>query len=84
MTESVQKAIAATFDQDKVILEIQQRQMTERNVEVPLVAIKLDQAPIQARRLLEQRLKDEAQNPAHVIAPPKLVPEHSFALLEEV
>ena len=84
MTESVQKAIAATFDQDKVILEIQQKQMEERGTEVPVVAIKLDQAPIQARRLLEQRLKDEAANPRHVVAPPRLVPEHSFAVLEEV
>ena len=84
MTETIQKAISDTFDQDKVILEIQQRQMEERNVEVPQVAIKLDQAPIQARRLLEQRLKDEARNPAHVVAPPRLVPEHSFALPEEV
>lgn len=84
MTESVQKAIAATFDQDKAILEIQQKQMQERKIEVPTVAIKLDQAPIQARRLLEQRLKDEAENPAHVVAPPRLVPEHSFALFEEV
>ena len=84
MTESVQKAIIDTFNEDKVILEIQQKQMQERNAEVPVVAIKLDQAPIQARRLLEQRLMDEAQNPALVIAPPRLVPEHSFALLEEV
>lgn len=84
MTESVQKAIAATFDQDKVILETQQRQMEERNEQVPVVAIKLDQAPIQARRLLEQRLKDEAENSRFVVAPPRLVPPHSFALLEEV
>ena len=84
MTESVQKAISATFDQDKALLEIQQKQMDERGAEVPVVAIKLDQAPIQARRLLEQRLKDEAADPQHVIAPPRLVPEHSFALLEEV
>lgn len=84
MTETVRNAIAATFDQDKVLLEIQQKQIEERAEQVPRVAIKLDQAPIQARRLLEQRLEHEAANPTHVIAPPRLVPEHSFALLEEV
>lgn len=84
MTESIQKAISATFDQDKELLELQQKQMEERGQQVPLVAIKLDQAPIQARRLLEQRLADEAADPQHVIAPPRLVPVHSFALLEEV
>lgn len=84
MTASVQKAISATFDEDKAILEIQQKKMEERGIQVPAVAIKLDQAPIQARRLLEQRLKEEAENPELVIAPPRLVPEHSFALLDEV
>jgi len=84
MTDSIQKAIAATFDEDKVILELQQKRMEERQVQIPQVAIKLDQAPIQARRLLEQRLAEEAENPTHVVAPPKLVPEHSFAVLDEV
>ncbi len=84
LTEGIRKASAATFDEDKQILECQQKQMERLNSKVPQVAIKLDEAPIRARRLLEQRLEHEARNPRHVMAPPPLVPQHSFAILEEV
>ena len=84
LTEGIRKASAATFDEDKVVLEVQQQQMVRLNTSVPHVAIKLDEAPMRARRLLEQRLKHEAEDSRHVVAPPHLVPEHSFAVLEEV
>lgn len=84
LTEGIRKASAATFDEDKAVLEIQQLQMQALNTTVPQVAIKLDEAPIRARRQLEQRLKQEADNPRHVAAVPALVPEHSFAVLAEV
>lgn len=84
LTEGIRKASSATFDEDKIVLELQQKQMQVLNVAVPQVAIKLDEAPIRARRLLDQRLAQEAKNPQHVLAPPTLVPEHSFAVLEEV
>ena len=83
LTEGIRKASSATFDEDKEVLEIQQQQMERRKTPVPHVAIKLDEAPIRARRLLEQRAAQEASNPRHVVAPPALVPEHSFAVLEE-
>jgi len=84
LTEGIRKASSATFDEDKDVLETQQHQMQRLNIPVPQVAIKLDEAPIRAKRLLEQRLKQEADNPRHVMAPPALVPEHSFSVLEEV
>ncbi|MDX3894454.1 aromatic ring-hydroxylating dioxygenase subunit alpha [Pusillimonas sp.] len=83
LTEGIRKASSSTFDEDKEVLEIQQQQMERRKTAVPNVAIKLDEAPIRARRLLEQRAAQEASNPRHVVAPPALVPEHSFAVLEE-
>ncbi len=80
LTESIRAGIAATFSEDKIILERQQKQMQILDAQVPKVAIKLDEAPIRARRLLEQRLKAEQDDPAYVVAPPVLVPEHSYAL----
>lgn len=82
LSDTLRKAVYATFDEDKVILEIQQKQAQDLNRPLPAVAIKLDEGPIRARRVLEQRLQAESRNPSHVVAPPELVPEHSYALLD--
>lgn len=82
LTTTIASAIQATFDEDKVILEIQQKQATTLNRPLPAVAIKLDEGPIRARRLLEQRLQAESQDSSYIVAPPELVPEHSYALLD--
>lgn len=79
LTEVIRKGIASTFDEDKIILERQQKQMEVLGRQVPGVAIRVDEAPIRARRLLEQRLKDEQENPSYVVAPPALIPEYSYA-----
>lgn len=81
LTNGIQKASAATFDEDKIIIERQQKELDARGKQVPGVAIRVDEAPIRARRLLDQRLKAEQENPAYVVAPPTLVPEHSYAVL---
>lgn len=82
LTDTIREAIRATFDEDKVVLEIQQKQAQLLNRAIPAVAIKLDEAPIRARRVLEQRLQAEQQDSAFVVTPPELVPAHSFALLD--
>lgn len=80
LTQDLCKAVQMTFDEDKTVLEIQQRQAMALNRPLPAVAIKLDEGPIRARRVLEQRLQAESHDPLHVVAPPELVPEHSYAL----
>lgn len=82
LTATICKAIQATFDEDKAILEIQQKQAQLLNRPLPAVAIKLDEGPIRARRVLERRLQAESDNPSYVVAPPELVPEHSYALAD--
>lgn len=82
LTQELCKAIQHTFDEDKTVLEIQQKQATTLNRPLPAVAIKLDEGPIRARRLLEQRLQAESQDSSYVVASPELVPEHSYALLD--
>jgi len=79
LTEGIRKASSATFDEDTVVLEIQQKQTETVNMKVPNVAIKLDEAPIRARRLLDLRLQAEQSDPNHVVAPPHMVSDHSYA-----
>ncbi|CAM5208286.1 Vanillate O-demethylase monooxygenase subunit OS=Castellaniella defragrans OX=75697 GN=HNR28_001896 PE=4 SV=1 [Castellaniella defragrans] len=83
LTESLRVGNARTFDEDKAIVEAQQRRIAQTGTSVPRVALALDQAPIRARRMLEKRLKHEQEDPRYTEAPPALVPEHSFAVLEE-
>ena len=73
LTDTIRDAITATFNEDKAILEIQQRQLEALNITPPNVAIRLDQAPMRARRLLDACLKREAQEPGAVIVPVSLV-----------
>ncbi len=53
LTESIRAATGATFSEDKAVLEQQQRQLDALGSKMPRVAIRLDAAPMQARRLLE-------------------------------
>ncbi|MCB5364858.1 aromatic ring-hydroxylating dioxygenase subunit alpha [Pusillimonas sp. CC-YST705] len=82
LTQIIVNASRHTFDEDKVILEVQQKQAQALNRPLPSVAIKLDEGPIRARRVLEQRLKAEGNDASYVVAPPELVPEHSYAVLD--
>ncbi len=82
LSDTLGEAIRRTFDEDKAILEIQQRQARALNRPLPAVAIKLDEGPIRARRLLERRLQAESENPARIVPPPELVPKHSYALAD--
>jgi len=73
LTETIRQAVLATFDEDKTVLEEQQRQIETRNAVVPRVAIRLDEAPLRARRLLDGHVKAEAANSEHVVRPVPLV-----------
>lgn len=78
LTETIRKAVVATFDEDKGVLEQQQRQIEMLKIPVPHVAIKLDEAPLRARRLLDRWMKAEAENPATVVSPIDLIPGSVF------
>lgn len=69
LTGKIQAAISATFDEDQVVLEIQQKQLETYGSAVPNVAIRLDEAAVRARRLLEQQVQREQQVPQTVLAP---------------
>ncbi|OXC76762.1 Vanillate O-demethylase oxygenase subunit [Caballeronia sordidicola] len=73
LTQEIGKAITQTFDEDAVVLEIQQTQLEKYGGSVPRVAMKVDEAPIRARRLLEALVKRENEDPEFVYRPPLMI-----------
>jgi vanillate monooxygenase len=70
VTEAVRKAIKHTFDEDKFVLESQAERLRENDYpHIPLAAIKVDVAPVQARRLLASLIEKEQQDPAFTSPP---------------
>ena len=63
---SIQKGVAAIFDQDREILEAQQQAMLE-NPNRPLANIAIDAASVRARRILKAKI--EAEQAARVAVP---------------
>jgi vanillate O-demethylase monooxygenase subunit len=59
---SVHAALAKTFHEDKVMLELQQKALLNRyERSIPGVATKLDDAPLRARRILSMLIKQESE-----------------------
>lgn len=73
LTRSVCQAIAQTFDEDAVVLKIQQEQVTKHGGAVPRVALKVDEAPIRTRRQLAALIKREAEDSSFVYRPQLMV-----------
>ncbi|WP_066266389.1 aromatic ring-hydroxylating dioxygenase subunit alpha [Hydrogenophaga palleronii] len=73
LTQAVCKAIEQTFDEDAVVLKIQQSQMEKFGGPVPRVALKVDEAPIRARRMLEALVKKESEDPNFVYRPQLMI-----------
>src|SRR5690606_4231586 len=83
LTEDICKAIAHTFDEDAVVLAIQQKQVEEERGPVPRLALRVDEAPIRARRQLEALIKRETEEPDFV-GRPQLMIEDTTPELEMV
>ena len=73
LTEALRASVSATFDEDKIVLEQQQQPITRLKATVPRVAIKLDEAPMRACRLLDQWLKKKSETPHIALVPLRLV-----------
>ncbi len=73
LTQAVCRAIAQTFDEDAVVLRIQQSQVEKLGGPLPRVALKVDEAPIRARRLLDALVKKENEDPTFVYRPPLMI-----------
>jgi vanillate O-demethylase monooxygenase subunit len=67
LTEGMVRGTLATFSEDKVVLELQQRALDERGTtRVPNMTIALDAAPILGRRLLAAAIERERADPMAV------------------
>jgi vanillate O-demethylase monooxygenase subunit len=60
LTQYIQEQIYYTFDQDKVLLEAQQKRLDIGKTGAFPMALRTDGGPIQARRLVQQTLDAEA------------------------
>ena len=83
LTQAVCQAIERTFDEDMVVLQTQQSQIDKLGGSVPRVAMKVDEAPIRARRVLASLIQREQDDPSFVYRPELMVddatPELSMA-----
>lgn len=66
LSETIAEATSRTFDEDKDMLEMQQRVLIEENATVPAAAIRFDIAPVQAQRMLARLVEQEARDPRFV------------------
>ena len=81
LTERLRVGVLHTFNEDKEMLELQQRGLLERpNLSVPNVAIRVDAAPMQARRMLINFVEKEKADPRAVAPPVPLATDEAIPL----
>jgi vanillate O-demethylase monooxygenase subunit len=73
LTQAVCRAIELTFNEDAEVLKVQQAQLEKHGGAVPRVAMKVDEAPIRARRVLQALVKREAEDPSFVYRPSLMI-----------
>lgn len=66
LTKVVIDAHYRTFDEDKEMVELQQKELDDTGISVPKFALRVDDAPLRARRLLAAMIRQE--NDGGVIA----------------
>lgn len=78
LTQSLREATRRTFDEDRLMLELQQRQITEGAGTPPQVALRVDNAPLRARRTLTTRIRAEQAGEVPAVPTPiELVDERA-------
>lgn len=78
LTEKMQASVAHTFSEDKELLELQHASLTAaaretgETPQIPQMAVNVDIAPVQGRRLLNAMIKREQDDPRAVHPPSQL------------
>ena len=81
LDEGLIGAIDHTFKEDRELLEIQQARLdAEGSPSVPQVSVKLDQGPVQGRRLLAAMIKREADDPTYCEPPAPLADDNAVTM----
>lgn len=60
LTDYIRSEVSRTFDEDKIILEAQQRRMEQRSFDEFPVTLRADAGAVQARRLMKKLLSEQA------------------------
>ena len=67
VTANMQKSVAHTFSEDKALLELQHASLQAEGMpQIPQMAVNVDVAPVQGRRLLSAMIKREQDDPVAV------------------
>jgi phenylpropionate dioxygenase-like ring-hydroxylating dioxygenase large terminal subunit len=70
LNDRIYTATAQTFGEDRELLETQDRRLQDEDMpKIPQMAVKVDKAPIQGRRLLEAMIQREADDPSYCAVP---------------
>jgi vanillate O-demethylase monooxygenase subunit len=65
LNEQLLRALSQTFDEDKQLLALQQRELVETDRTIPTtVALRVDNGPMRARRILAARIRREIEGQA--------------------
>lgn len=76
LTTDIVAAHHRTFGEDKVMVERQQRELTVTGQTVPQVALRVDDAPLRARRLLASLIRREQEGASKLLAKrQRLIPD---------
>jgi vanillate O-demethylase monooxygenase subunit len=74
LDDVIARALEATFKEDKAMLELQQATLSELEApRVPGFALRVDDAPLRARRLFAAACRRESEEAAHVAPPSDLL-----------
>lgn len=69
LTRAIVAAHQRTFDEDKDMVELQQRELDESGQSVPRFALRVDDAPLRARRVLAAMIRQEREGEPTALAP---------------
>jgi vanillate O-demethylase monooxygenase subunit len=67
LTANVILAHQRTFDEDKEMIELQQKELDETGQSVPKFALRVDDAPLRARRVLSSLIRQESEVGEHLL-----------------
>jgi len=73
LSESLREALKKTFDEDKAMLELQQKALSDSGLSDPNWRLRVDQAPEKARQILASLIQREQDRQPHAIVSGALV-----------
>lgn len=68
LTQRIIEAHHRTFDEDKEMVELQQRELSHSGQSVPQMALRVDDAPLRARRILASLIRQQEEGATDLLA----------------